>query len=253
MKKNSVDFLDEDWLYTLKNVKKNSYSYKDFLDFLASDLNEIEYFGCNCDKTSLIALKDYLVELKQKKDNYDKLISESLSSIQSKNKWVKQIIPDHNLNLNGLVIIGYKTPRYMVGINPKCSKRNQDDYLFMGSTRIYLTSFWHPKDKKLDKLLENSQEELHEINKVAQQLNVIIIKDIKTISDNFQIDSTLYDECKINGRWGTMVRYDKSTDRIESVEPIISKDTFYKMEGIYQEKLSLEESEKLVKKLYIKR
>lgn len=49
-----------------------------------------------------------------------------------------------------------------------------------------------------------------------------------------------------------MVRYDKTTGKIDGVEPIISRDTFYKMEGIYQERLSLEESEKLVKKLYIK-
>ena len=60
-------------------------SYKDFLDFLASDLNEVEYFGC--DKTSLILLKDYLLELKQKKEEFDKLVSEPLKSIKSKNKW----------------------------------------------------------------------------------------------------------------------------------------------------------------------
>lgn len=50
-----------------------------------------------------------------------------------------------------------------------------------------------------------------------------------------------------------MVKYNKATDKIENVEPLLSKETFYSMEGTYQEKLSLEESEKLVKKLYIKR
>ena len=249
MKKNSFDLFDDDLLEML-SVKKNS--YKKFLDFLNSDLNEIQYFGCDCDKTSLIALKDYLLELKQKKDNYEHLIIDPLSSIQNKNKWVERIIPHHNLNINGLQVIGYKSPRYIFGINPEHSRTMTDDYIFMGSTRIYLTSFWRPKDKKIEKLLSNSQEELHEINKIAHKLNVIEGQ-ISTISDNFKIDPTNYEECKINGSWGTMVRYDKSTDRIESVEPIISRDTFYKMEGIYQEKLSLEESEKLVKKLYIKR
>lgn len=195
-----------------------------------------------------MTLKDYLIELKHKRDNYDNLIFEPLSSIRSKNDWVNKIIPDHDLNINGLQVIGHKTPRYMLGIYPK----NPNDYIFIGSTRIYLMSFTHPKDKNIERLLNNSQEELHEINKIAHELN-IIENGISTISGNFEIDSTQYEECKINSAWGTMVRYDKDTEKIEVVDPIISKDTFYKMEDIYQEKMSLEESERLVKKLYIKR
>src|SRR5699024_6037478 len=102
MKKNSLDFLDDD-LVEILNVKK--YSYKRFLDFLNTDLNEIQYFGCDCDKTSLISLKEYLLELKQKKDNYEHLIIEPLSSVQNKNKWVERIIPHHDLNINGLQVI----------------------------------------------------------------------------------------------------------------------------------------------------
>ena len=104
-------------------MKANEYQQqKDFLDFLASDLNEIEYF--NCDKTALMSLKDYLIELKEKKETYDKLIIEPLKSIQSKNKWVKYIEPDHYLNKDGLVVWGKTAPTFLLGIEPKLANGN---------------------------------------------------------------------------------------------------------------------------------
>jgi len=223
-------------------------SYKEFLNFLGSNLNEVEYFGC--DKTSLILLKDYLLELKQKKEEYDKLIIEPLKSIQSKNKWVKNIIPDHDLDENGLVIRGKTAPTFLLGINPEFSKGNPEDYIRIGGN--YVTPFLQMKMKNRKKLLENSQEELHEINKIVHQLNVIE-KSFTTVSNRFEINPSEYDRCDIECFGWNIIRYIRATEKLEGVKPMMSSETFYKKEGIYPKPLTLEEREKLVKKLYIKR
>lgn len=223
-------------------------SYKDFLDFLASDLNEVEYFSC--DKTSLMLLKDYLLELKQKKEEYDKLISEPLKSIQSKNKWVKNIRPNHDLDENGLVVWGNTNPTFLLGIQPEFSNGNPEDYIRIGGH--YVTPFLQIKMKNRKKLLENSQEELHKINKIVHQLNVIE-KPFTTISDRFKIDPSEYDRCDVECFGWPIIRYIRATEKLEGVKPMMSSETFYKKEGIYPKPLTLEEREKLVKKLYIKR
>lgn len=221
-------------------------SYKDFLNFLASDLNEFEYF--NCDKTSLISLKDYLTELKEKKESYDKLITEPLKSIQSKNKWVKHIEPDHFLNKDGLVVLGKTAPTFLLGIEPKYA--NVEDYIRIGG--YYVTPFLELKMKIRKKLLENSQEELHEINKIVHQLNVIE-KPFTTISNRFEINPSDYDKCDIECFGWPIIRYIRDTEKLEGVKPAMSSETFYKKEGIYPSPLTSEEREKLVKKLYIKK
>lgn len=224
-------------------------SYKDFLDFLASDLNEVEYFGC--DKTSVMSLKDYLLELKQKKEQYDKLISEPLKSIHSKNKWVENIRPDHDFDVNGLVVLGKKYLTFLRSIQSDFSNGYPGDYLFMGSTHIYLTNLWHQKDKKIYELLKNSQEELREINKIAHQLNVIE-NSFTTVSDKFEIDPSEYDKCDVKCFGRPIVRYIRDIEKLQSVNPMMDSKMFFGKEGIYPESLIEIERQRLVKKLFIK-
>lgn len=227
-------------------------SYKEFLDFLASDLNEVEYFGCN--KTSLMSLKDYLLELKQKKEDFDKLISEPLKSIQNKNKWVKNIRPDRTLDENGLLVLGNTQPTFLLGIDPKFSNGNPEDYIRIGG--YYVTPFLNLKMKNRTKLLENSQKELHEINKLANQLNMLE-KPFYTVSGQFHVNPFGYDYCDIEGFCFPLIRIVRSTEKLKRVNPLVymereERETFYKKEGIYPKPLTLEERNKLVKKLYIK-
>ena len=59
--------------------------------FIKSYLDEIGYF--NCSIGNLVSLKEYLIELKVKKEEYDRLISGPLKSIKEKNLWCTDIQP----------------------------------------------------------------------------------------------------------------------------------------------------------------
>ena len=62
-------------------------------NFITSPLNEIDYFKCQ--KEDLVSLRDYLLELKGQKMEYDKLISEPLKSIQEKKCLVYRCTTSH--------------------------------------------------------------------------------------------------------------------------------------------------------------
>lgn len=226
-------------------------SYKDFLNFLASDLNEVEYFGC--DKTSLMSLKDYLLELKQKKEEFDKLVSEPLKSIKSKNKWVIDVVPRYDGYLDGVLIRGKNDPVLGIGIDPAMAAaqgKKASDYILTGG--MVITPFHNLKFKNRIKVLENSQDEIREIDTIARNLN-FINEEFNTVSGKFEIQSSEYDECDIDCFDWPIVRVILSTGELQGMKPFMSPKTFYKKEGIYPKTLTLEEREKLVKKLYIKR
>ncbi len=222
-------------------------SYKEFLDFLASDLDEAAYF--DCDKSSLISLKEYLNGMKQKKEQYDELVSEPLKSIQNKNRWVIDIKPSHYLDENGLLVLGKTQPTFLLGIDSNFSKGNPDDYIRIGG--YYVTPFLNLKMKTRSKILENSQEELHEINKIAHQLN-ILGKTFNTVSGKFSIDSSNYGYCDIECLHTPIIRIIISTGELKRIKPYIDRETIYKKDGFYPKPLTLDERKKLVKKLYIK-
>lgn len=225
-------------------------SYKDFLDFLASDMNEIDFFGC--DKTSLISLKEYLNELKKQKETYDKLISEALKSIQKKNKWVKEVVPRYDGIMDGVKIRGKNDPTLGVGIYPELAKKfgkNPNDYILTGG--MIITPFHNLKFRNRIKVLENSQEEIREIDTIAQNLN-FIKEEITTISGKFVINSSCYNTCDIECFNWPIIKIILSTGELQRVEPYMSSELFYKKEGVYPKPLTLDDMEKLVKKLYIK-
>lgn len=225
--------------------------YKTFLDFIASDLDEVEYFGC--DKTSLMSLKDYLNELKVKKEEFDKLVSEPLKSIKSKNKWVVNVVPRYDGFMDGVVIRGKNDPSLGVGINPELAKKfgkNSNDYILTGG--MIITPFHNIKFKNRIKVLDNSQDEIREIDTIAQKFN-FVKEEYDTASSNFSVRSVIYDVCDIECFDWPIIRAILSTGELQGVKPLMSDETFYKKEGIYPKPLSLEERKKLVKKLYIKR
>lgn len=244
----------------LAGIDKIDNSYNQFLDFLASDLNEVEFYDCECDKNSLISLKEYLLELKQKMDTYEKLIVNPLSSIQNKNEWVKTVLPICDIYLNCLDVEGYNTPLYtlgMLGMNSEDKTVNPSEYVLTGSTIIYTTtSFLNPRIKRYENdikiLLQNSQDELHEINNIVQDLNIVNYP-FKTISNQFEIDSRKYGYCIIGCKWGPIIECNFIKEKMESMEPTIQKEMFNIMYGNYQKELTPEENQKLIKKLYIKR
>ena len=230
----------------MKNI-----SYKEFLDFLASDLNEVEYFGC--DKTSLILLKDYLLELKEKKERFDKLVSEPLKSIKSKNKWVIDVVPRYDGYLDGVLIRGKNDPVLGVGIATSMDAvQDKKTSVYTLTGGMLITPFHKLKYKNRIKVLDNSQDEIREIDTIARNLN-FINEEFNTVSGKFGIESTEYDECDINCFDWPIVRVIPSTGELKEMKTFMSPEIFYKKEGFYPKTLTLKEREKLVKKLYIKR
>lgn len=226
-------------------------SYKEFLNFLDSDLNEVEYFGC--EKTSLVALRDYLDELKQKHEEYEKLIREPLNSIKSKNRWIVDVIPRYDGIRDGVKIRGKNNPVLGVGINPKMAQargKKPNDYILTGG--MIVTPFHNLKFKNRIKVLDNSQDEIRQIDKIAQDLN-FIKEEFDTISSNFSVNSSYYNVCDIECFNWPIIRVILSTGELQGMAPFMDSELFYKKEGIYPKPLTVEEREKLVKKLYIKR
>lgn len=226
-------------------------SYKEFLNFLSSDLDEVEYFGCN--KKSLVSLREYLNELKQKNEEFERLIQEPLESIKKKNKWVTNVIPRYDGSLSRIQIQGKNQPSLGVGIEPKIARahhKNPYDYILTGG--MIITPFHNLKLRNRIKVLKNSQNEIREIDKIAQKLH-FIKEEFDTASKNFSTKSSWYNVCYIECFDWPIIKAILSTGELQNFKRMMSDELFYKKEGMYPKPLSNDDKEKLVKKLYIKR
>lgn len=186
------------------------------------------------------------MDLKQKIEEYDRLIVEPLKSIKSKNKWVVDVVPRYDGVLDGVLIRGKNDPVLGVGICPRLS-RKKGEYVLTGS--MLVTPFHNLKFRNRIKVLDNSQDEIREIDAIARDLNFVKEK-IDTISGKFSVNSSRYNVCDIEYFNWTVISAILSTGELQKVKYF----RFYdEEEGIYPKPLTLSEREKLVKKLYIKR
>lgn len=226
-------------------------SYKEFLNFISSDLDEVEYFGC--DKNSLISLREYLNELKQKNEEYERLIQEPLESIKKKNRWVRKVVPRYDGMLSSIQIRGKNQPNLGVGIYPEMAKargKKEDDYILTGG--MIITPFHNLKFRNRIKVLDNSQNEIREIDKIAKKLHFEKEK-FDTASGYFSIRSDNYNVCDIECFDWPIIRAIPLTGELQNFARMMSDELFYKKEGMYPKDLSNDDKERLVKKLYIKR
>jgi len=212
-------------------------SHEEFLDFLYSEADEAQYFGY--DKSDLINLRDYLNELKQKKEEFEKRIKEPLKNIKSKNKWVVDIVPRYDGITDGVLIRGKSDPILGVGICPEKSMKlngNPNSYVLTGG--MVISPFHNIKFKNRIQVLNNSQEEIRQIDKIAHDLN-FVKEEFNTISGNFTIDSSQYNECNIEFLNEPLLRTILSTEELQNTN--------------HKRLLTLDERKSLVKKLYIRR
>lgn len=213
----------------------------ELLAFLSSDKNELEYFGY--DKQDLISLYEYLSELKERNDLFQKMIFSPLESIKSKNRWVKNIVPARDINADGLIVYG---------IFSSIIKLKTDDYDYICTEEGCLNPFWHTKLKYKSKLLGNSQVELHEINSIVNELSIDVEK-LSTISGNFTISVLAFNKCYIDMGPLTLFKINIPDQKIIVNERFVKKGLFHIREGILANQLDQEQAEKLVKKLYLKK
>ena len=200
---------------------------KGFRNFLNSNLDEVDYFRCDCDKESLISLRDYLEELKLVDSKYRKNIKEPLESIIAKNRWVKIV----GTNDPGeLCIYGKNGPWVSVNINEDTGFYQCVGELVMGlGIRNYLRR----------NIVTNSREELIEIGRIAEKF----FKDyyyVVSVSERFELKNNYwYSFLKCNDFY----LFD------------IDRETFVPDSYSWQFKdyLTMEDKKKLLKKIQIKR
>ncbi len=159
--------------------------------FITSPLDEKDYF--KCEKENLVSLKNYLLELKEQKKEYDKLIAEPLKSIQEKNTWCKDIQPINN-------------DSYLM----KAKAKNYPS-VFIGE---YDDNFWFQKSyydslnprgfvynirlKKRQEIINNSKDELQEIKRIIQSFGFSNEDEgLITISNHFLVIPYSFEEVHI--------------------------------------------------------
>ena len=200
-------------------------SYKEFRDFLDSDLDEISYFSCN--KISLISLKEYLEELKLIREDY-------LNNIHKKNKWVKQI---GSSSPGRLTIYGKNDPWIPIKKDSKTGFYK----LASGTPLVGLGIKNHFRSR----VIENSKEELKEIGKLADEY----------FGEYYSaISASEYFSLQNNYLYTTLICNDYPLFSIDR-EIILPDDFTY---GIFSEYynetecLSFSDKQKLIKKLNIR-
>ena len=168
--------------YNLYN-KSKKITFDKLRKFIESELNENEYFCCN--KENLISLKEYITELKLKKQKYSDQIKEQLHSIQQKNKWVTDIQPSFNWPSVDIKVEAKNYPSIGIGRVKEDGKLEMTSELYS----VFLTdSIIYRRIKNRKKIISNSQEELKEIEKIINNFNFLNEKEgIISVSENFVI------------------------------------------------------------------
>lgn len=160
-------------------------------NFITSPLNEIDYFKCQ--KEDLVSLRDYLLELKEQKKEYDKLIAEPLKSIQEKNTWCIDVQPA----TGDIFFMEAQSKNY-----PSVFISQYDDN-FVGSGIAYDSldprGFIYSKRMiKRHAILKNSKDELLEIQKIIQSFGFSSDKEgLITASNHFLIVPYSFEEVHI--------------------------------------------------------
>ena len=166
-------------------------------EFLKSDLTESEFFGLS--KNNLINLKEYLLLLKLKDDDFRNMTQRQLASMKKKCDWLKEI------SFHGLQ--SSSTGEYIklsVGIRLYANDGNDLFAMFDEKTNSYVGSFKGnelPKIYLISKKVRNDikrqddfkliTDELHEVEEIGKMIYygwLYLKRD--SISDNFQIYNT---------------------------------------------------------------
>lgn len=178
----------------------NTGSYKDLVsidfpevrEFIVSPEDEVSFFNCNME--NLVSLRDYLLELKKKKEEYDKLIEVPLKSIQEKNPWcidVQPAIRSHyimkaNAKNYPSIYIAYDDDFYGNGID-----------LSNPLTRYLVNKRWLERRK----IAENSKNELLEIKKILESFDFKSENEgLITASSRFLVILRSFEEIEIQKR-----------------------------------------------------
>ena len=162
-------------------------------DFIISSLDEIDYFKCN--RENLVLLRNYLLELREKKKEYDRLIADPLKSIQEKNSWCIDVQPA----VGDIYFMEAKAKNY-----PSVFIGEDGDKLFgsgIGYNSIDPRGFLYRKRmSKRHEILSNSKDELTEIKNILESFGFKEDVGLITASSHFLVIPHSFEEIEIQKR-----------------------------------------------------
>lgn len=172
--------------------------------FLNSNLTELEYYSLP--KENFITLKEYLLQLKEKDNNFQSAIQEQFESIKKKCSWLSAISFGGLIHESGNYEI---TAIYLYSKdgNDLIAKHNNSNDKYEGLTKnvpkLYLLSGKVKKHLSRQKDIDLIQEELREIGNVGRNIYKDVLRPTSSISNNFQIYYTpniglsIYNDCDL--------------------------------------------------------
>ena len=161
---------------------------KSIKEFINSGLVESDFY--HLEEKDLIALKEYLLELKSKDEEFKKLISAPATSVKEKCDWVDEIGFDSLQFSNGEYIssmvrlFGKEYGDMLAELDPQTGTYRD---FFQNPPIIYLAFKSVRKRLERQKDLPLIQDELLEIDETGRQVYNGILNCKKSVSGNFDI------------------------------------------------------------------
>ena len=178
-------------------------------EFIISPMDEIDFFECSTDdflinpfdeidcfkydKENLTSLNNYLIELKEQKKEYDRLIAKPLNSIQEKNSWCKDIQPA----IGDTYFMRAQAKNYPSIFIGEKNDNLVDSEIANTYPKLKEIIFGNRVLNRLD-ILNNSKEELLEIKRIIQSFGFVSEDEgFITISKHFLIVPYSFEEVHI--------------------------------------------------------
>lgn len=156
--------------------------------FLNASITEAEYFSLP--KENLITLKEYLLQLKDRDNDFQSSIQEQFQSIKQKCNWLSTISFGGLIHENGdyeiTAIYLYAEDGINLIVNHSHSKDRYED-LTKNVPKVYLLSGKARKHLMRQKDIDLIQKELYEIENIGRKIYIDVLRPISSISGNFKI------------------------------------------------------------------
>lgn len=163
-------------------------------EFVISSEDEASFFNCN--REDLVSLKDYLLELKQKKSEYNKMIEKPLRSIQEKNPWCVDIQPEAK-DLFIMKAMAENYPSIYIHYANNDFYGNGIELSYNPILRYLHTKRWRERKK----IVNNSKEELLEIKSILESFGFSDdFHGLITVSKHFIVIPHSFDELSVQKR-----------------------------------------------------
>lgn len=199
-------------------------------NFLNTNLTETEYYSLP--KENLITLKEYLLQLKDKDNNFQTAIQEQFQSIKKKCVWLSAIsfggLIHESRNYEITTIYLYSKDGIDLIANYNHSSDRYED-LTKNVPKVYLLSGKVRKHLSRQKDIDLIQEELREIENIGRNIYRDVLRPISSISNNFRISYTPHFGLSIYNEYDLIANYLNCSKKSKEKEYLKEEDSKEKL------------------------